>query len=495
MSESLQLIPRMENAPQPTLRDIVALLFRQRRVIWIAFALVFVAIVLYGVVAPTYSAEMKVLVRRGRMDPMAGPTPSQSPQVERDEVTEEDLNSEAELLQDRDILAAVVRHTGLDSSQAWLWNLLGDSRDMRVARAVGRLSKKLHIEPVRKATLITVGYDSSDPARAAAVLQSLGSAYLEKHESVRRPSGEFAFFDRQAKQSQKALEDAERELMRFTTDRGVVSAALERDISLQKASQADTDRQQAQIAIAESGQRIRTLQTKLQSLPENETTQTRNLDNPQLMEKLKSKLLELRLKRTELLTKFGSSYRLVRETDEEIAQAKSAVDAEELTPLRERTVEHDANHEWAKSELLHAQVELNALLARSAAIKTELAGDRGAAQELGVRAIAQDDLLRNLKSAEDRYVLYSDKREESRIGDALDQGGILNVTIAEPASIPILPTHSAMFFVLVAFVAAGVSGTGAAFVADYVSPAFRTPEEVIGYLGMPVLASLPEKDL
>jgi len=200
------------------------------------------------------------------------------------------------------------------------------------------------------------------------------------------------------------------------------------------------------------------------------------------------------LKRTELLTKFGSSYRLVHEADEEIAQAKAAIDAEEQAPLREQTIEHDVNHEWAKSELLHAQVELNVLLARSAATKVVLADDRSIAQELGARAIQQEELLRILKSAEDRYVLYTDKREEARIGDALDQGGILNVTIAEPASIPALPAHSAMFFVLAALVAGTVTSTGAAFAADYLSPAFRTPEEILGYLGMPVLASLPGKD-
>jgi capsular polysaccharide biosynthesis protein len=39
---------------------------------------------------------------------------------------------------------------------------------------------------------------------------------------------------------------------------------------------------------------------------------------------------------------------------------------------------------------------------------------------------------------------------------------------------------------------AGTAGTGAAFAADYLDPAFRTPEDVLAYLNSPVLASLPE---
>ena len=38
---------------------------------------------------------------------------------------------------------------------------------------------------------------------------------------------------------------------------------------------------------------------------------------------MKSKLLELQLKRTELLTKFEPSYRLVQEVDQQIAETKS----------------------------------------------------------------------------------------------------------------------------------------------------------------------------
>jgi capsular polysaccharide biosynthesis protein len=42
-------------------------------------------------------------------------------------------------------------------------------------------------------------------------------------------------------------------------------------------------------------------------------------------------------------------------------------------------------------------------------------------------------------------------------------------------------------------VLASTFSTGLAFAADYLDPAFRTPDEVIAYLGAPVLASLPRK--
>src|SRR5207247_1810831 len=173
-----------------------------------------------------------------------------------------------------------------------------------------------------------------------------------------RPSGEFNFFEQQVVQSRRSLEDAASRLIQFTRDENVVSAALERDMALQKLSEADANNRQTHVAISETIKRIRALEWTLQSLPERTTTQLRSSDNPQLLEKMKSKLLELELKRTELLTKYEPSYRLVQEVDQQIAEAKASIATEGQAPLRDQTTEPDPNHGWAKAELMKAQVEL-----------------------------------------------------------------------------------------------------------------------------------------
>ncbi len=162
-------------------------------------------------------------------------------------------------------------------------------------------------------------------------------------------------------QSRHGLEEAASRLIQFTRDQNVVSAGLERDISLQKLSEADANKQQTHVAISETIKRIRALEWTLKGLPERTTTQLRSSDNPQLLEKMKSKLLELELKRTELLTKFEPSFRLVQEVDQQIAETKSSLAAEDRAPVREETTEQDPNHEWAKAELVKSQVELSAM--------------------------------------------------------------------------------------------------------------------------------------
>ena len=273
MPEELRLIPRSTRVPSPTLRDLLAVVFRQRRLALFSFVAVFFAIVLYGLIAPPYQSEMKVLVRRGRVDPVVTSTPSQA-EFEREGVTEEEMNSEVELLHDDEILRTVVRRAGLISEgHSWFWSLFGDNEERQLARAVRRIYKRLTVEAVKKATLITVSYKCSDPAQAANVLHSLAAAYLERHEQLHRPSGEFKFFDQQVVQSRSGLEEAELQLMRFGADQGVTSAALERDMALQKLSEADADSRQTQVSIAAASERARVLSRKLISLPERITTQ------------------------------------------------------------------------------------------------------------------------------------------------------------------------------------------------------------------------------
>jgi polysaccharide biosynthesis transport protein len=281
--------------------------------------------------------------------------------------------------------------------------------------------------------------------------------------------------------------------VRFTRRKKVVSAALERDLVLQKLSDAQSADLELQASIAEAGERMRSLDAKLREMPERKVSQIRNADNPQLQEKLKSKLLELELQRTELLTKFQPSYRLVQEIDKQIAQARSAIEAEDLKPLRDELTEDNPEYEWARSERMKAAVELQVMLKRGRVSQTQLAAYKRAAERLGEEVLEQSDLQEKLKAAQDKFLLYTSKREEARIGDALDQSGILNVALAQEPRVPALPSWPLWAATSLSFVAALLFGSGTAFTADYLDPSLRTPDEVAELIGAPVLIALPAR--
>jgi uncharacterized protein involved in exopolysaccharide biosynthesis len=362
-----------------------------------------------------------------------------------------------------------------------------------IERATRRLAKKIRVEPVKKTNLISISYASDDPQMAQLVLQSLAGAYLEKHKAVHRPGGELPFFEQQLGQSRRELEDSKQRLLQFTTTHGAIAAGLQRDLAVQKLSEMDAGDRLTKVDLAETAQRVADLQKLLQGLPERTTTQIRTADNPELLKALKSSLLDLQLKRTQLLTKFEPGHRLVQEVDQQITQAQSAIAAENATPVRDETTDKDPHYEWAKSELQKSEVQLRSLRARAAAESSQSLAYRSVATKFGEDAVTQDDLLSNEKAALDNYLLYVKKQEEARMNDALDERGIVNVAIAEQPIAPSLPVWSASMVFMVGFFAAGAAGTTAAFLADYLDPAFRGPEDVLTCLNVPVLASLPRE--
>jgi polysaccharide biosynthesis transport protein len=183
----------------------------------------------------------------------------------------------------------------------------------------------------------------------------------------------------------------------------------------------------------------------------------------------------------------------VVEVEKEIRETRATIAGEKDAPVRDETTDQNPTYEWVKSELAKAQTELSGLKARAVADQVALAKYRTDARNLQQAAIVQQDLLRAAKTEEDNYLLYRRKQEEARINDALDARGILNIAIAEPATVPALPSRSLSYYVLLCALLASCASIGIAFFNDLLDPSVRTPDEVSLRLELPVLASIPKE--
>jgi len=482
-----------DRIPPATLRDFLAIVFRHRRLTAITFLSIFCASVLLALLQPShYVARIKMLVKRERADPVVTAENS-VPQFAK-EVTEEEINSEVELLKSRELLEKVVlacdlyrlpTHKSASGTE-------GHEKDADMARAVRALEKNLTLDVMRKTNIIEVTYQSPDPELAARVLESLASSYLDKHLAVHRPPGAFDFFQEQANEYRKSLADAEAHLVDFTHGASVVSAQLEKEVALQKLAEFDAALNQTQAAIAETQQRVRALELQSASTPARIVTQVRNTDDALLLSQLRSSLLTLELKRTELLDKFEPTYRPVQEVEAQIAQTRAALAAAEKSPLHEETTDGDPTYEWVKGELAKAKADLAGLQARAEAISLTVQSYREKARLLEQKQVVQDDLIRTVKAREENYQLYLRKEEEARISDALDRRRIVNVAVVEAATVPSLPSNHRAMTVLVGLMLATLTSLALAFVAEHLDRTFRTPDEVGSFLNIPVLAAMPK---
>jgi uncharacterized protein involved in exopolysaccharide biosynthesis len=494
MSELNLPIKLGEADSRPTLRDVLAPLFRHRRLMILSFFGVFLGGILAALLSTNqYQAHMQILVKRERVDPIV--TSEASPQTPQaaPPVTEEEINSEVELLRSDDLLQKVVLSTGLQEKEKNLvWPVVRPKEDAetRVFKAVKGLGKNLDVEAVKKTDLIKVSYQTADPQLAYRVLNTLADSYLEKHLAVHRPPGAFEFFQQETEQYRKSLEEAEARLARFDSEKKVASPVVERDLIVQKLSEFDATLWGTQTGIAETQRRIDDLEAQLKVTPARWSTQQRTSDS-QVAGTLEGTLATLELKHTDMMAHYDPDYRPLKDLESQIAKARAQVEAAKSAPLREYTTDANPAYLWLTEELVKSRADVATLLARAAATARNVQLYRQMALDLGQKELEHEDLIRNTKTEEGNFLLYLNRREEARISDALDSRRILNVVIAEPPTIPAL-VHSRWFFVLLGTLLAAVVSTGVGFVSDYMDPTLRTADETKKVLAMPVLAAMPK---
>jgi uncharacterized protein involved in exopolysaccharide biosynthesis len=491
-----------------TLRDALVPIFRQKRIATIIFLGIFCGAVACALLLPPrYEAEMKILVNQERVDPViTSDADIEQRAATNSAVSEEDLNSEVELLKSRDLLEQVVLASGLESQSQSRWRKAVErfgklvkrapvSPRMELAESVQTLQEALVVDPLKKTRLIRVTYASCDPELAARVLQNLGTLFQEKHAAVRRPPGTFRFFDQETDRYRRELAIAENDLADFDSKEGIVTAATQKQLVLQQLSEFATQFEQAKANAHEADRRAAALRKQIAATPFRQTTQVTKIDNAQLLATLESTLLSLELKRSDMLTKYAPTYQPVQELQEQIAEIERSISRAEASPTQQVTTDRLPAQDWMTTEIARAETDRAAFSAQADSMAGIVHRYGEIAQSLNEKAARQDDLVRNVKTGEDNYLLYLRKREEARISDALDNKRIVNVAIAEAATVPALPALSVFWLLIGAFFTAGIVSVGSAYAVDRLDPSFRTPEELGDYLDMKVLASIPSRNL
>ena len=486
-------------------REYLAVGLRRRRIISVSFLVIFLGAVLLALLLPPqYEARMKLLVGPERAD--SAVTPGAKTPVElRSEVSEEEMRSEGVLLKSRDLLEKVVVACRLHkpgSESFWesmlaklggAWGSRNPQADDRIPAAVLRLEKTLAVEPIKGTNLITVTYGSDDPRLAARVLETLANLYAEKRLALRRFPDVSRFFEQRAEEHRMALAGAQARLSEFGRKEGVASAPFEKEIAIRKLAEWEAQLRATQAAIAETGQRIRALETQLAAVPSRVTTQVRTADNAMLLQNLRSTLLNLELKRTELSARFAPDYPTLREVETQIAQTRSAIAVAEKTPLRDETTDRDATYEWLRTELAKANTERTALQARATETANLIRVYREDSQRLEQKERDQQDLTRTAKSEEEKYSLYLRRSEEARISDELGRQRLSNVLVAEAPTVPSAPLPQRLLIVALGGLLAGPAGVLLAIAVERWGRSFRASDSARVPVRSTVVTALPER--
>ena len=372
-----------------------------------------------------YASTMELLVTNERSVPAIAPGKTESTGAVQ-EVTEEKLNSEAEVLKSADVLDAVVDPSWSQSKKARSQEEVG-----RHEKAVSALRKELQVTPVRKSYLLSVQLTTTDPYQSTQQLSRLLDSFLDEKRRLIQPAGLAQMFAQQADQYKQQWQEAQEQLSQFQQQQGMVSINDQEDLLQKQVLAISTDLQGSDAEIAFTKDKIHGDMGQIGSTPQRIVTRKTEIPDTGSVDQLHTQLNELEQRRTELLTKYRSDDRLVQQVESEIRQAQTALD--KTLNYRAQETSSDLNPTWqaAQQDLSENNAKIAALSGRHKAQQAELDDLNQKLKAVEDKAGTYNALQHKVAELDQNYQLYLQKRDEAQMAEVMNEHQVLNVAVAQ----------------------------------------------------------------
>ena len=464
----------MDQQRQIFLRDVLSVLFKRKGLI-VTFIILVFAVTFIGNYAwpPTYESSAKLRLMRGRETSQTNSTVLRTPgeSVAMVTMTQEDLNSEIELIYSADVLQAVAQKVGLDKEMPGSTGIL--PKVFRAAASVGQqiqyalalkvkpdpaqraltlLRESIRVTPVKDSHVMEITCRLGNPEAAQQVLTAVIDEYTKKHIDVFSIPKTIGFFEEQSKRIAEELKLAQQKLEEFRTTNKLVSLDAENTLLLEQY----TDARKLIVQLTETESAAQALG---QELTDQRTIEilSRSTENPVVTE-LQLRLLELLLERNRMVQSLGPKH-------PEVLGVLKAIDNAQ-NQLKEAISSTRVMTEQKMTELEERLATLNKLQAEA------------------------DELERDVKTKASAQEYYAQKVEESRVADAMSKESITNIKIISQPDTPANPVRPRKLLNLaLALIGGLLGGTAIAFFLEYLDHGLKTPEDVEHFLRIKPLAS------
>jgi uncharacterized protein involved in exopolysaccharide biosynthesis len=491
---------------------------------------IFLLVVASGMIAtllitPKYEATMSIMVSRERIDPQISSS-DKIPDMMQASISDEEFNSELELIKSNEVIAGAVVDLDLVNNQApkrdtWASNLRQRVKEslygfpwrasakeadgsppentFAVEKTVNRVAGNLDVVPTKKSRIIKVTYTDTDPLRAKKTLEKIYQKYVELHVEINENKQAGQVFNEQTDSFNQKLNQSTTALKKFDVQNGVTGADIrvQQELLLKQLYEAQAQINTARTEIGETEKRIASLKEKIQTQPEQ--IQVGSVSKyVSALDGMKQELIQLEQQRTQLLQKYQPTARPVRENEERVKQLKKALAEETANPPQERSFALNDLRRKLESELYGAQTSLAALKEREKNLSAQAAKLRDDVALLNTRSLERANLERERGVNEEAYLLYQKKARENEISQVLNKEKVMNFGIVDAPRTDGEPkSPKPLLNLLVLILLGGTAGFAGAIVLDKFSAASEeydligSAHEIEERWELPVLAVIP----
>ena len=478
-----------------SLRDFLTVLFKHKHTIMIIFFTV-VATVTIGsfLLPPTYEAKSSLLIKFGReyiYRSEVGERVSDSrPLIPLNQ--EEVINSEIQILTSRDLIEKVINTIKVENIYP---DLVKNPSKMitPLEAAIQQFEEKLSVEGIKKSSVIQVSFQHKDPRVAAKAVNLLVGFLNEKHLQV-YSDPKSSFLEQQLAAYEQRLKESQNQLEAFKQKYRVFSLEEQRTLLLKQRTDLDTAFKTAQNQVRELQNKLLSLRNQMRAVSKDIPLYTET-ERYKIIDDAKAQLLSLQLKEQELLQKYNEDTPLVINVRKEIKIVQDFIKKQEEDLRGKVRTGQNIVYQDIEREIIKTQAELSSQEAKSATLRGQIAQLDREIQTLDLRENELQNLKRELAANEKNYKTYLEKVEEALISDDLNRLKMANISVIQAATVPAKPVKPKKALnIALGIILGAVSGLGLAFFNEYTNQGISTPESAERHLGLPVLATIPNKE-
>lgn len=493
------------------LRENLATLFRHKRlIVGVALLSAFAAFAVALLQSKVWDSSARIVVQQNRQSVRVGSGPAVQ-DVPFGLNRSEQVRTEIEIMSSPVVLEETVTRLGAQNvldTMRWRWDWLRELPDRLIdpvrqwvmgslfgrapgtpqtptALAMRKIGAHLSLEPVREAAVFTVSVESPDPQFSALLVNTVIDVYLNHHIAVRQAAGNSGVFATETQRLRAELGASVAQQQALKASAGVVAVGPQKQLLMQRLSDAESALARGNIEAIESSRRITEAERQLSKRTPEVELQSTTSRSPAL-DGLRQQLAQLEIERGNYMAGSAAARAIDHEIDS--VQARLRNDQERVSTSSVSGI--DTTYRDVERGLLAERGRLSALSSRSD-LRRQIEAQRAELAKLDTLDVMLREANREVDVKEEALRSSLRKEEEGRLNSLLNEQRVSDVVPIEKASVPDRPSRPRVTLVTIIGLGTGlVAGLALAFLSEYFRRTISTREEAAEQLGLPVLASL-----
>ncbi len=359
--------------------------------------------------------------------------------------------------------------------------------DLRVAE----LLPKIEPRSIADTNVIEIAHEGTDPEWTARFVNDLLDQHIKRIAKFNEEARASNFYLEQRNLLYVRWKEAQDTLTEFRKKYGAYLLAGDEDHLRRVLSALETNKVETGTQVLEHQAKVDYLNQQLEALPEQIAAEQRFTED-EGVKFLKSHILDLEMKRSELLSRYTPTSVRVTELDRQIEESKQLLLAKKDERQEEILTTPNPAFQTLKVDRVQTMAKLVSADARLAALDSQIAEYRDKLNTLENLATELQRLKNDVKNKEDAHQRYLQKEEEARLSSSLDESGIVNLSVFERAEVPISPKPSKASLLIAAGAIGGlVLGAVLGILRDFIDPTVKSSAQAFRLSSAPILAEVP----